>query len=537
MPIYTIDQMRQLEASADAAGHSYDAMMEAAGNAVARLVMSRAREGTPRRKILVLAGPGNNGGDGLVAARYLAQAGHKVVALAWQRPSPDPQGEAAKTAGVALTTNLQRLPTILSQIDGVIDALFGTGLSRPIEGEAADVLQQVAAARQHHDFDVIGVDGPSGLHGDTGEVDPVTVSSDVTITFAGPKIGMIAPQAVEVTGQIQVAAIGIPDEVEAQAESVAEWLELPTVVPYLPRRVVSGHKGTFGTVMVIGGSVNYIGAPALAAVAAGRSGVGYVTLAVPMAIQPMLAARPDLTTATWLPLQHDFGAVRKEAAKTVHEAVDKASALVVGPGLGHEETTREFVYTLLGITQPEYAKRTVGFVGFREANPPPPPALNFPPMVIDADALNALAAYEGEWWRTFNGTAVLTPHPGELGRLLDIEAADIQSARLAHAREAAERFGQVVVLKGAYTVVAAPDGRVAVNSVATSALAKAGAGDVLSGVIAALLAQGVAPFEAACLGVVVHGRAGVQLATTWGEQGGLASDLLDLIGWGWRDFQ
>ncbi len=536
MPIYTIEQMRRLEALADESGHSYEAMMEAAGKAVARNVMVKNEDDT-RRKILVLAGPGNNGGDGLVAARYLAQAGHKVVAVVWRRPTPDPQGDAAKTAGVALTTNVQRVPTILAQVDVVIDALFGTGLSRPIEGDAAYLLEQVALARQHHVFDLIGVDGPSGLHGDTGDMDPATVAADVTITFDGPKIGMIAPQATEVTGQIQVVDIGIPDEIRARVEDVAEWLDVPDVAPYLPKRSPSGHKGTFGTVIVIGGSLNYVGAPALSAVAAGRSGVGYVTLAVPLAIQAMLAARSDLTTATWLPLQHDFGAVRKEAAKTVHEGIAKASALVVGPGLGTEETTQDFIYTLLGITHPETEKRTVGFVGFREANPPPPPELNLPPTVIDADALNALAAYEGEWWHRFRGTAVLTPHPGELGRLLKKEAYEIQQERFAYAKEAAERFGQVVVLKGAYTVIAAPDGRIAVNSIATSALAKAGSGDVLSGVIAALLAQGVAPYEAACLGVVAHGRAGLQLAAEWGERGGLASDLMEYIGRGWRDFR
>lgn len=536
MPLYTIEQMRRLEALADQAGHSYDAMMELAGKAVAQRVLDLADFHKIREeKVLVLAGPGNNGGDGLVAARYLAQAGHKVVALTWRRPSPDLQGEAAKAAGVALTTNLQRVPAILGQVGIVIDALFGTGLSRPITGEAAYLLEQVALAQQHHKFDLIGVDGPSGLYGDTGDIDPKTIPVDDTITFAGAKVGMIAPDAIEYVGDIKVVDIGIPLEISAQVESVAEWLDVATVAPLLPKRPPSGHKGTFGTVMVIGGSINYVGAPALSALAAGRSGVGLVTLAVPMAIQPMLAARPDLTTTTWLPLAHDFGAVRKEAVDTAHKALEKVNAVVLGPGLGTEDTTKEFVYTFMGITSSAPPKGSVGFVGWRDATPPT--TISLPPMVVDADALNALAAYGGDWWHSVNGALVLTPHPAELGRLLKRETAEIQADRLASVREAAERFGQVVILKGAHTVVAAPDGRIAVNAIATSALAKAGAGDVLAGIIGALLAQGLTPYEAACLAVVAHSRAGKRLAAGRGAQGGLASDLIDLVGRVWTEFQ
>lgn len=531
--LYTIEQMRQLEALADAAGHSYDAMMELAGKAVAQAAMEQI--GTQRSaKLLVVAGPGNNGGDGLVAARYLAQAGHKVIAVVWRRPTPDPQGEAAKAAGVALMNNYLRLPAILAQVDGVIDALFGTGLSRPIEGEAAALLEQVAVARKRYGFPLIGVDGPSGFNGDSGAIDPKTVAVDRTITFGGAKVGMIAPDTTDYLGKVTVADIGIAPEISEQVSSVATWLDVAAVAPLLPKRSQAGHKGTFGTVMVVGGSINYVGAPALSALAAGRSGAGLVTLAVPLVIQPMLAARSDLTSATWLPLAHDFGALRKEAAEMVHKALEKVSALVVGPGLGMENPTKEFVYTLLGILSSAPPKGSVGFVGWRDATPPATAKL--PPMVIDADALNALAAYEGNWWESLHNPIVLTPHPAELGRLLKRERGEIQAHRLEVAREAAERFGQVVVLKGAYTIVAAPDGRVAVNSIATSALAKAGSGDVLAGVIGALLAQRMEPYEAAIAGVVVHGRAGERLAEERGTWGGIASDLIELVGRGWGEF-
>ncbi len=535
MPLYTIAQMQQLEAMADRAGHSYDTMMELAGKAVAQRVLERAElQNLREAKVLVLAGPGNNGGDGLVAARYLAQAGHKVVAVPWRQPTPDPRADEANAAGVVITTNLTRVPTILGQVSVVIDALFGTGLSRPITGEPALLLEHVAVARQHHEFDLIGVDGPSGLNGDTGEIDPKTVAVDDTVTFAGAKVGMIVEPAIEFVGTIRVVDIGIPPEITARVEAVADWLDVTTVAPFLPKRPRSGHKGTFGTVLVIGGSINYVGAPALSALGAGRSGAGLVSLAVPMAIQPMLAARPDLTTATWLPLAHDFGAVRKEAVETVQKALDKVNAIVLGPGLGTEETTKEFIYTLLGITSSAPPKGSVGFVGWRDATPPT--AIVLPPVVVDADALNALAAYPGDWWRTLNHTLVLTPHPAELGRLLQWDTAAVQADRVASAREAAIRFGQVVILKGAHTVVAAPDGRVAVNFIATSALAKAGAGDVLAGIIGALLAQGLMPYQAACLAVVAHSRAGKRLEAGRGAQGGLASDLVDLVGRVWNEF-
>lgn len=547
MHVYTVEQMRALERAADAAGYSYAAMMEQAGRAVAQAIVARLGEATEARKrVVVLVGPGNNGGDGLVAARELSGQGYSVVAYLLPRDEGDALLGEARRYGVAVLwaakDNGQRLAQALSQAGVIVDALFGTGLSRPIEGVAGEILARLRQVRESeapvsplrslHATPppapsrplLVAVDVPSGLRGDTGEVALATVAADLTVTFAGPKLGMLTPTATEVLGELLIADIGIPPAVRAGAESAGRLLSLEVAASLLPPRPVGGHKGTFGTTLVVGGSLNYVGAPALSAQAAGRSGAGLVTLGVPAPLQPLLAGHAELTTATWLLLPHDMGVLRAEAVPVVAEGLRHADALVLGPGLGAEEATRQFVWALFGLGEGRTGSRFVGFVAREEAEVAAPPAL--PPTVVDADALNALAAWEGSWWESVRTALVLTPHPGEMARLLGREIGVVQAARLEMAREAAARFRQVVVLKGAHTVVAAPDGRVSFSPFANDALAKAGSGDVLAGIIGALLGQGMEPYEAACLGVSAHGLAGDRVRQRWGGQGALASDLL-----------
>lgn len=550
MHVYTVEQMRALERAADAAGHSYAAMMEQAGRAVAQAILARVGEMTEaHRRVVVLAGPGNNGGDGLVAARELSRQGFSVVAYLLPRDEGDPLLAEARRHGVALLwaakDNGQRLTQALSQAGVVVDALFGTGLSRPLVGRAAEILAALRQVREPqaevsplHRLRtlpplapprplLVAVDVPSGLRGDTGEVDPATVAADLTLTFAGPKLGMLTPAATEVIGELLIADIGIPPAVQAGADHAARLLSPELAASLLPKRPVGGHKGTFGTTLVVGGSLNYVGAPALSAQAAGRSGAGLVTLGIPAPLQPLLAGHAELATATWLLLPHDMGVLRAEAVAVVTEGLRRADALVLGPGLGAEEATRQFVWHLFGLGEAWTGPRFVGFVAREEAEIPSPPAL--PPTVVDADALNALAAWEGAWWESVHTALVLTPHPGEMGRLLGHTTEAVQAARLETAHEAAFRFRQVVVLKGAHTIVAAPDGRVSLSPFANDALAKAGAGDVLAGIIGALLGQGMEPYEAACLGVIAHGLAGERVRQRWGGQGALASDLLGTL--------
>ncbi len=343
MKVYTVEQMKALEQAADEAGHTYEAMMAAAGRGVAQAIM-RWAAADAREAVLVLVGPGNNGGDGLVAAHDLAERGARVVAYLWGRDDNEPLVLAARRRQVSMLVaerdeGEQMLRRALGRVGLVVDALFGTGLSRPIEGKAAAILAALRAARGPaardpiewiHQPDregaaraplLVAVDVPSGLHGDSGDVDPATVPADLTVTFAGPKLGMLTEKALGVLGELAVADIGIDREIEEGAAHVAAFLTPALGARLLPSRPASGHKGTFGTTLVVGGSVNYVGAPALSALAAGRSGAGLVTVAVPAPIQPILAARPDLTSATWLLLPHDMGVLRAAAVDVLHETV------------------------------------------------------------------------------------------------------------------------------------------------------------------------------------------------------------------------
>jgi NAD(P)H-hydrate epimerase len=559
MYLYTIKQMMALEKASDEGGHSYDAMMEQAGRAVAEaIVISFEQVTEAHKRVVVLVGPGNNGGDGLVTARELSKQGYSVVAYLWRRQENERLISEARHYGVAILwadkDNNQRLVTALSQAGVIIDALFGTGLSRPITGTPAQILTTLHRVRQsYHALRVqkqnklnwasrlhdpqsdstgsllVAVDIPSGVNGDSGHVDEVTVAADLTVTFAGAKVGMLTPAATELLGQLVIADIGIPSHIVEQMESEARLLTPALAATLLPARPKSGHKGTFGTTLIVGGSLNYVGAPALSALAAGRSGAGLVTLGVPTAIQPILAASGALMSATWLLLPHDMGVLREEAVKVLNEKLDQADSLVLGPGLGGEKTSQRFVWSLLGLQTSQKANKLLGFapVGQHESSDKERPAL--PPTVIDADGLNALAAWEGNWWQEVEASLVLTPHPGEMGRLLNKDTKEIQQARLSTAREAANRFSQVVILKGAYTVIAAPDGRTSMAPFANHALAKAGSGDVLAGIIGALLGQGMEPYEAACLGVMAHGLAGELVRDKIGAQGTLASDLIEQL--------
>ncbi|MCB0078001.1 MAG: NAD(P)H-hydrate dehydratase [Anaerolineales bacterium] len=528
--LYTIEQMQALERAADANGTSYAAMMETAGQRVVDAILAYA--GTAPRAVMVLVGPGNNGGDGLVVARLLAEAGWSVVVAVIGRASDDPRLAALVERGVALhqlgvDDDLAALYEPLRESQLVVDALFGTGLSRSIAGLAARLLAMVAQVRAAHRHDsllwlgsprcpvsepeIVAVDCPSGIHGDSGEVDSATLVADLTVTFAGPKQGMLTASAAPYLGSLVVADIGIPAPVVAEAAHVALLLTPQNVAEALPPRPLTGHKGTFGTLTIVAGSRQYVGAPSLVAQAAGRSGTGLVELAVPDEIQPILAAHAELTTAIWRPLPSEAGAISEAALPALLSTLDRADALVVGPGLGLQDATGSVVWQLLT----HHA---------------------LPPTVVDADALTMLSQ-RSNWWHEVRGKLVLTPHPGEMARLIDRSVSASQADRRRVAQAAAQRWQQVVVLKGAFTVVAAPDGRVALSPYATDALAKAGSGDLLAGIIGGLLAQGATPWDAACVGVEAHGAAGQRLARCGGNRSTDASALLRMLHHSWATIE
>jgi hydroxyethylthiazole kinase-like uncharacterized protein yjeF len=556
MKLVTVQEMVELERAADAKGHSYDTMMERAGRAVAEAIQQcRDVEG---EKVLILVGPGNNGSDGLVAARYLAQAGARVVCYLIKARSDDDlnvqrlQEHDVDWLHPEEDTNDVGLREALEGASVVIDALLGTGVDRPLEGKvkeilnlAREVVQDRCAPRptgpwltgwmeltprlgcaagacdcQDADPLVVAVDVPSGLNCDTGAVDPATLPADLTVTFAVAKRGQFRFPGARVLGELVVADIGIDPTLGADIR--IEVATAPTVTCLLPARPLDAHKGTFGKAMVVAGSVNYTGAAYLAAAAAGRVGTGLVTLAPPAQIHPILATK--LTEATFLLLPHSMGVLAPDATKVLAPYLEGYAAMLLGPGLGREQETVQFVHRLLGIETDSQPTR-IGFQAYRESSPP---MVTLPPLVIDADALNALSEAD-RWWTALPSNTILTPHPGEMGRLMGADVATVNSDRLTVARDKAAEWNHVIVLKGAFTVVAAPDGRTTVIPFANPILATAGTGDVLAGAIVGLLAQGLEPFDAAVCGAYLHGLAGELLSEWTGDAGALAGDLLHML--------
>lgn len=559
MKLVTVEQMKSLEQRSDAAGHDYATMMERAGHAVASVVRDRAPVGA---SVLVLVGPGNNGGDGLVAARYLHGWGFRTEVYIWRRNDggEDPNLDIVRELDIPLTwadgeAEHARLAEGVQRCDVVIDALLGTGVTGPLRGGLPELLgvvrQQVRARRRLTAAPapvrnpaappagerglsrplVVAVDVPSGLDSDSGAIDERALPADLTVTLACPKRGQYAFPGAEYVGELLVADIGIDPALarDLPDDAAAAVADAAGVAALLPERPASSHKGTYGRALIVAGSTNYVGAACLAAQAAYRVGAGLVTLAVPEAIYPIVAAK--VTEPTFLVLPHDMGVLVPDALRVLAPRLGEYEALLVGPGLGREPKTRELVAALLA--RKGATRHAIGFAPTPTRREEQPPSL--PPMVVDADALNLLAEIDG-WWEGLTGPAILTPHPGEMARLstgrdpspcLGVDA--IQRDRLGVARDAARRWGQVVVLKGAYTVVATPEGAVTVIPFANAALATAGTGDVLAGAIVGFLAQGLAPRDAAVCGAYLHGLAGEMWSRRTARAGMLAGDLLPLL--------
>jgi hydroxyethylthiazole kinase-like uncharacterized protein yjeF len=543
MKIVTVEGMRRIEKLADEGGHTYARMMESAGSAVADAI----KEVVPSKdcRVLVLVGPGNNGGDGLVAARHLHDWGADVSLYIWNRnvrsDSNYQQARQRKipTLSIDRDRGLRGLRQLIRESDVIVDSLLGTGVSRPIEGGLKEMLealgQEVRARRaappknrmlrhitevalpvRHPAPRVVAVDVPTGLNCDTGAVDPVTPVADVTVTFGFPKRGQFLYPGASHLGELLVADIGIPDGL---ADDVSTRLATPELVrDILPERPQEAHKGTFGKALVVAGSVNYTGAAYLASAAATRVGAGLVSLALAESLHPILASK--LAEVTFLLLPHYMGSLVPEACRVLGDHTDGYSALLVGPGLGRDPRTSEFVMQLLTGEAP--GGRELGFVRAREQATR---EQVLPPTVIDADGCNALADTP-EWWTSLTSGNVLTPHPGEMSRLLGCSVAEIQSDRIEVALRASQRWDQIVVLKGAYTVIAEPGGQATINPFANPALASAGTGDVLAGAVVGLLAQGVPAYDAAVAAAYIHGLAGQRASREIGQAGVVASDLL-----------
>ena len=483
-------------------------LMERAGTGAARAFLE-AFPALAGRPVGVLCGKGNNGGDGLVIARVLAGRGIPATAFVLGRKEdlhgdPERMLHAALGAGVRVDAledeeALEEARSALVGCAGIVDALFGTGLERPVEGlprRAIALMNELRSGRP-----VLAVDVPSGVDATTGAILGDAVHADLTVTFGLPKLGHVLFPGAARTGRLVVFDIGIPAEYVEQAglcESIVTHTEAREA---LPERPLHAHKGTFGHLLVLAGSPGKTGAAAMASLAAMRCGTGLVTLGAPESLNTILSAK--LTEVMCEPLpETDARTLGAKALERVFDLLEGKTAIAIGPGISTHPETRDLVLALV-----------------RECPVP---------MVLDADALTAIAG-QVEVLERARGSIVLTPHPGEMGRLTGMDAAKVNLDRVGVARGFATRHRVVLVLKGAHTIVASPDGLVAVNLTGNPGMASGGMGDALTGIVGGFLAQGVDAVAAARLGAYLHGRAGDRAAREQGMVGFLASDLIDQV--------
>ena len=466
-------------------------LMEKAGEAVARAAAELAGSG----KIAVVCGKGNNGGDGLVAARMLAGTGFEVdTLLLWPAAelSADAKANLERLDG-AREVGAGELEPALNGAAVIVDAIFGTGFSGEPRDPAAGAMEAINAAHGK----VVAADIASGVNAANGEVEGIAIEAAATVTFHSAKVGHWLSPGKGLTGDLHVEPIGIPDG--APVDSHTGLID-EAVLGLAPARAAGSTKFSSGQVLVAGGSRGLTGAVCLASAAAIRAGAGYATAAVPADVEAIVEAK--LTEVMTVGCASREGRLRRAASEQIMEAAESAAAVVLGPGMGSQDGTRDLARQL--------AKRI-------EA-----------PLVLDADGLNAHAG-KLELLKKRSGPVVLTPHEGELGRLLEVDSKEVKAKRLAHAGEAARRSGGIVLLKGDDTIVT--DGeRVAINRGGTGALATAGTGDVLSGMIAALISRGMDPFAGACAAVLAHSRAGAAAARRIGApESVIATDVIEAI--------
>lgn len=533
--IVTAAQMRQIEQEAFASGVSQPALMRRAGEAVAARALVTLAD--PRRaSVLVLVGPGNNGGDGLVVAEALADAGVRDVRPWLYRR------EGLRGAPVAAAL-LDRLPPLdtggltraIAEADLIIDALYGIGARDELPDDLVATLRAINACAGDPRVTLLALDLPTGVNADTGTVAGVAFSADLTVTLGRPKRGLFEGAGVRQAGRIIVETIGLRGG--AVDGVTPRTIGREDALARLPRRAEDAHKGDAGSLIIIGGSLNYLGAPTLAGHAALRAGVGLLTLAVPRSLLGPIASQ--IAEATYLPLpEAEWGTVGPEAIKVLSEGLARYTAVQIGNGLGREKATGEFLGRLFSFSPGERGKAPVGFRPLGAAGEAAPDeAIITVPTLIDADGLNLLSEVEHWWEKIGDLSLILTPHHGELARLRGVEREAISVAPWQAALDAAREWRQVVVLKGGYTVVATPDGDLWVAPLANPALAAAGTGDTLAGLIAGFLAQKLAPADAAILGLWVGARAGELARAAIGTLPLLAGDLPRFIGEAIRELE
>jgi len=544
MKIVTVAEMQAIERESNDKGWTYDQMMEKAGTGLAEIVESFYGY-EENRSVTGLVGSGNNGGDTLVALEILLRSGWKARAyLVRPRPKGDALLDRFQQAGGEVVSaeddqKFKKLDSWLKETAVLLDGVLGTGIKLPLKEEVAKVLAHVKEANPS--CFVVAVDCPSGVDLDSGAAADETIPAEVTVCMAAVKTGLLRFPARSLAGDLQVVDIGLPPRLKSWNSVKVEMVTEEMVRDLLPVRKPDSHKGTFGTVGVVAGSLNYTGAAYLCASAAYRIGAGLVQVAVPAPLHAALAGQ--LPEATWVLLPHDLGVINEAAVDVLARYLEKVDVLLLGPGFGVEDSTANFVRRLFDQPGAGPAARRIGFISAVER---PKAESNeqarennhgFPQLVIDADGLKLLARVK-DWPKKLPELSVLTPHPGEMAILTGLSVQELQANRLEVARKYAKAWGHVVVLKGAMTVIAEPGGQVRVIPVATSALAHAGTGDVLAGMIAGLRAQKMTAFDAAVAAAWIHAQTGLYAAQQIGHEASvLAGDLIDflpeVLSWVW----
>ena len=524
--VVTVSQMREIEAAADRTGISYAQMMENAGQAIADRVLDLIgmRESI---RVTFLIGKGNNGGDGLIAGRILAEI--PAISVRYYIVGRDKDDKLLRqvastgfVAEVEADSDKRVLQNLIATTDILIDALFGIGVHLPITGDAATVLratnrilqeqtkiestryQNLSIPPSIHTTGtyVIAVDCPSGLDCDSGRVDRNTINANETISFIAAKPGLLHFPGASTVGDLIHAPIDVPETLDALSKNTTNLATRNIVQKLLPKRTTNSHKGVYGKLLIVAGSANYIGAATLVAEAAYRTGVGLVTIATPSELVPTMSG--ILQEPTWVPLPSASGYIIPDAIPNLLQVVHDYDAMVLGPGIGIAESTQSFVSQLL-------------------------PQLPTLPLLIDADGLNNLSSIE-TWWEHLHPSTLITPHSREMSRLTGKSTDGINQHRWETAQEYAAKWNIQVLLKGAHSVIVAPNQSLTVLPIKSDALATAGTGDVLAGCIGSLMAQGLSARNAAICGGMIHGWAGKLAEQELGSRATLAHDVVDRIG-------
>lgn len=506
MKVVTAEEMREIDRRAiEVIGIPGVVLMENAGRAVADTVKTILRDVTNPR-VCIFAGRGNNGGDGFVVARHLANSGVRVKTFLLGDIS-QVQGDARINLdilrGMGMTVDelyADGLPTArvaMSMSDLVIDAIFGTGFKGETEGYISHVIDTVNESGRP----VVAVDVPSGLDSTTGRASSSCIRANHTVTFGLPKVGLVLYPGAAYAGELVIADIGLPESLLVDENLKLNLSMGDSIRHWLPRRDKDSHKGTFGRAIVIAGSPNMAGAAVLTSTAALRAGAGLVTLAVPTGLQGVMNSKLTEVMTRGLP-ETESGSISLQAQPLLDGVSRGAAALAIGPGLSTHSETAQLVRNMVMTTSV--------------------------PTVVDADGINAIAQDPGTL-KAAKAPIILTPHPGEMARLTGLSILEVKRDRLNVALRAVSQWGKIVVLKGARTIIADPSGTAYINPTGNPGMATAGSGDVLTGIIVGLLAQGMRALEAAVLGVYVHGLAGDIACLRLGEMGVTATDILESV--------